>query len=352
MSLARLKEFLTPVAVRPMPQELKPFYPAGTADNALAAAADGARLASAGGRSGQGSLAVGQVSRRLQQCLQIGSDTLNLAMVPRLHHTDFGAVFQAFSTTPDAAAAVHRIVATDDLLSASGVDGLLELLKVVPGLTALDVQRSSAFGTDAATRLAALLQPGARLALSEVRLARCPIRDAGFRSLMAAAVFNKRLVSLDAGGCGLGNGALQGLEFFKENAFLEHLTLSENRFGQSGVAALVDDLSGNAALKELQLSRCGLDDRCASRLAELLATNGTLAALDVSHNAIGWEGARELAAGLLRAARTRAFGGGGNGKGAQGGAGRGGSGGRLAAIKLDGNPLCRFGVIELLKVCT
>jgi hypothetical protein len=100
-------------------QELEPFYPSGAPSD------DASR-----GKSG---LAPSQVTRRLQQCIATGSDALDLGMAPHLHHTDFGTVYAAMQDVPGALGAIKTVLAGDNLLSAGGVTGLMELLKARSG---------------------------------------------------------------------------------------------------------------------------------------------------------------------------------------------------------------------------
>ena len=68
------------------------------------------------------------------------------------------------------------------------------------------------------------------------------------------------------------------------NTTLTELDLSCNNIGVDGVSAISRLISTNSALKKLNLSSCGLDDRGAFILSEGIPLNDTLTSLCLNNN--------------------------------------------------------------------
>jgi Ran GTPase-activating protein (RanGAP) involved in mRNA processing and transport len=73
------------------------------------------------------------------------------------------------------------------------------------------------------------------------------------------------------------------------------LKLDHNVFGTEGLAQLTNGLCKNKTLTVLSLAYCGLDDKCAKYLQQVLAfVKSELKLLDLQGNALGNDGVHDL----------------------------------------------------------
>ncbi|KAG2439979.1 hypothetical protein HXX76_004097 [Chlamydomonas incerta] len=310
-ALGAFKEALLPAGHRPPPADMKPFAPAP---------GEAARVA-----------------RRLAQMGETGSSTLDIDFGPRLSRPDFGVIYGCLRDLPPPAVLGLRAVA-GALGGAGAADGLTALVKACPGIEELDLRGNPGLDGAAAGRLAPLLHPHYRCGLRVLDLGGCgALGDGGFAALAMNLAQNKMLQTLNLSGCGLGDAALSGLDrCLALNGCLRDLDLGGNNFSAAGVAALCRDLEDNRSLRRLSLAHCSLGDAAAAHLGRtLLPAHPTLTHLDLSHNALGWRGARALAEGLRP--RPEQYD---PGLGLP----------VLRELGLGGNPLGQAGVLSILKL--
>jgi Ran GTPase-activating protein (RanGAP) involved in mRNA processing and transport len=80
--------------------------------------------------------------------------------------------------------------------------------------------------------------------------------------------------------------------------FIEHLYLSHNPIGDTGVSVISEAVRETATLKTLILYNCGITSRGAEDLSRALAQNSSLEKLDIGWNSVGDEGISHVAEAL------------------------------------------------------
>ncbi|KAL6763727.1 hypothetical protein V8C86DRAFT_194977 [Haematococcus lacustris] len=241
-------------------------------------------------------LTTAAVERRVQQALATGQGMLDLNLAPRLFKTDLGVVFQTLRDYPS----LTTLRATDSLLTPGGLQGLGLLLRHCSWVRKLDLSLCPAVQPPAAAMLAELLHPDLGLALQHLVLDGCPLKDEGLHALLHAVRGGSRLQVLQLRKCLLSDKGLVALQqgILAQDTSLLALDLSENAFGEQGVAALATDVCRNTSLQELRLRDCGLTDACAPALASIVAGARFLLLLDLSNNSLSSKAATPLAAAL------------------------------------------------------
>ena len=124
--------------------------------------------------------------------------------------------------------------------------------------------------------------------------------DRGAAALSRALRGNKGLLSLKLERCGIGERGATELANVLPETRLEKLDLDANKLGSAGARAIAGAIPGSS-LRELDLEENSILDAGASALAEALRTAPfTLVKLDLETNGIGDDGAADLARALPR----------------------------------------------------
>uniref|UniRef100_A0A2C9LLA4 Uncharacterized protein n=1 Tax=Biomphalaria glabrata TaxID=6526 RepID=A0A2C9LLA4_BIOGL len=83
----------------------------------------------------------------------------------------------------------------------------------------------------------------------------------------------------------MGEGACYLCRVLKENVFVSHLNLSDNRLGYNGAAAVCQLLMVNKTIEKLNLSGNNIGDQAGELFHSVLTkSNSTLRSLNLSHN--------------------------------------------------------------------
>ena len=103
---------------------------------------------------------------------------------------------------------------------------------------------------------------------------------------------------LELSGCGItSNGASHIAKMLYS---IEHLYLSWNPIGDTGVSLISEAVRETTTLKTLMLQVCGITSRGAEDLSRVLAQNSSLKKLDIGDNNLGDEGISHVAEALKR----------------------------------------------------
>ncbi|XP_077571889.1 centrosomal protein of 78 kDa-like isoform X1 [Stigmatopora nigra] len=147
------------------------------------------------------------------------------------------------------------------------------------------------------------------LSLEALSLANCPIGDQGLEVICQSVKYSSRIKEVDLTGCNItwrgadhlaniiqhqgiqrhGTAWAQSLRYqrpkFEGMGGLRRLTLNANSLiGDLGVARLGRQLAEDHWIKAVDLQKCGISNRGARCLLEVLKTNCTLCVLDVRNN--------------------------------------------------------------------
>ncbi|XP_077378949.1 centrosomal protein of 78 kDa isoform X2 [Festucalex cinctus] len=147
------------------------------------------------------------------------------------------------------------------------------------------------------------------VSLEVLSLANCPVADNGLEVICQSVKYSTRIKEIDFTGCNLtwrgaehlaniiqhqgmqrhGSAWAQSLRYqqpkYERMGGLRRLTLNCNTLiGDLGAARLARELAEDLWLKAVDLQKCGLSNRGACHLLEVLKTNSTLCVLDVRNN--------------------------------------------------------------------
>lgn len=147
------------------------------------------------------------------------------------------------------------------------------------------------------------------VSLENLSLANCPISDEGLEIICQSVKYSTCIRTVDFTGCNLtwrgaehmasiikhqgmqrhGTAWAESLRYrqphFEGMAGLRRVTLNCNTLiGDRGAAALANELAEDLWVKAVDLQRCGLSNEGARRLLESLKTNSALSVLDVRNN--------------------------------------------------------------------
>ncbi|XP_072289604.1 centrosomal protein of 78 kDa-like [Eucyclogobius newberryi] len=147
------------------------------------------------------------------------------------------------------------------------------------------------------------------VSLENLSLANCPISDEGLEIICQSVKYSTSIRTVDFTGCNLtwraaehmaniikhqgmqrhGTAWAESLRYrqpqFERMSGLRRVTLNCNTLiGDRGAAALANELAEDLWVKAVDLQRCGLSNEGARRLLESLKTNSTLSVLDVRSN--------------------------------------------------------------------
>nr|XP_061804472.1 centrosomal protein of 78 kDa-like [Nerophis lumbriciformis] len=147
------------------------------------------------------------------------------------------------------------------------------------------------------------------VSLEALSLANCPIADEGLEVTCQSVKYSTRIKEVDFSGCNItwrgaehlaniiqhqgiqrhGSAWAQSLRYqqpkFEGMGGLRRLTLNCNTLiGDLGAARLARELAEDVWLKAVDLQKCGISNRGARCLLEVLKTNSTLCVLDIRNN--------------------------------------------------------------------
>ena len=211
--------------------------------------------------------------------------------------------------------------APTDNISSEGWEHMFMALCNNTSLKKLDIS-SNKLGREEAVALAEMLS--CNKSLTELKLGRCDIPEAGLRRIarglfhntslkmldishsdlrMEEAVAlaemlscNKSLTELSLNGCDIPEAGLTEIaRRLLHNTSLKKLDISENKLGIVGSVALAEMLSCNKSLTELNLRACDIPENGLREIARGLLHNTSLKKLDISENKLGIVGSVALA---------------------------------------------------------
>ncbi|KAM8761318.1 centrosomal protein of 78 kDa [Acanthopagrus schlegelii] len=183
---------------------------------------------------------------------------------------------------------------------------LRECLTVSPNLKTLQLKGLPLRERDLITLTKGLAKS---VCLENLSLASCPIADEGLEVICQSVKYSKSIRTVDFTGCSLtwrgaehmaniikhqgmqrhGTAWAESLRYrqpqFEVMGGLRRVTLNCNTLiGDRGAAALANELAEDLWVKAVDLQRCGLSSEGARRLLESLKTNSTLCVLDIRSN--------------------------------------------------------------------
>ncbi|XP_073323299.1 centrosomal protein of 78 kDa [Pagrus major] len=183
---------------------------------------------------------------------------------------------------------------------------LRECLTVSPNLKTLQLSGLPLRERDLITLTKGLAKS---VCLENLSLAHCPIADEGLEVICQSVKYSKSIRTVDFTGCNLtwrgaehmaniikhqgmqrhGTAWAESLRYrqpqFEGMGGLRRVTLNCNTLiGDRGAAALANELAEDLWVKAVDLQRCGLSSEGARRLLEALKTNSTLCVLDIRSN--------------------------------------------------------------------
>uniref|UniRef100_A0A671UA24 Centrosomal protein 78 n=1 Tax=Sparus aurata TaxID=8175 RepID=A0A671UA24_SPAAU len=183
---------------------------------------------------------------------------------------------------------------------------LRECLTVSPNLKTLQLKGLPLRERDLITLTKGLAKS---VCLENLSLANCPIADEGLEVICQSVKYSKSIRTVDFTGCNLtwrgaehmaniikhqgmqrhGTAWAESLRYrqpqFEVMGGLRRVTLNCNTLiGDRGAAALANELAEDLWVKAVDLQKCGLSSEGARRLLESLKTNSTLCVLDIRSN--------------------------------------------------------------------
>ncbi|KAM9822234.1 centrosomal protein of 78 kDa isoform 1-T2 [Syngnathus typhle] len=230
-----------------------------------------------------------------------------------LHHIAITSTYQTSHTCADADRRYYKPVFRKKIPSIRSKDMTFKLCKVLkeclslsPNLKTLKLNGLHLRERD----LVNLTQGVAKsVSLQSLSLAHCPLSDDGLEVICQSVKYSTRIKEIDFTGCNItwrgaehlaniiqhqgmqrhGSVWAQSLRYqqpkLEAMGGLRRLTLNCNTLiGDLGATRLARELAEDLWLKAVDLQKCGLSNRGACHLLEVLKTNSTLCILDIRNN--------------------------------------------------------------------
>ncbi|XP_049620060.1 centrosomal protein of 78 kDa isoform X2 [Syngnathus scovelli] len=230
-----------------------------------------------------------------------------------LHHIAITSTYQTSHTCADADRRYYKPVFRKKIPSIRSKDMTFKLCKVLKECLSLspNLKTLKLNGLPLRERDLVNLTKGVAksVSLQSLSLAHCPLSDDGLEVICQSVKYSTRIKEIDFTGCNItwrgaehlaniiqhqgmqrhGSVWAQSLRYqqpkLEAMGGLRRLTLNCNTLiGDVGATRLARELAEDLWLKAVDLQKCGLSNRGACHLLEVLKTNSTLCILDIRNN--------------------------------------------------------------------